>query len=210
MKGFITLEGIEGTGKSTVIKLLAEEIAKEKQQVLITREPGGSPTSEKIRSILLQKGSEVLDPTAELLLMYAARKQHLVEVIQPALAKGMIVLCDRFSDASHAYQGFGRGLPAERLDHLDSWVVGDCTPELTLLLDAPIDVCLARTKERKKQDRFDQESHAFFTRVQKGYYQRAEQFPHRVQVIDTQKPIKQVVESAFATVKAVCAFLHGA
>ncbi len=200
MKGFITLEGIEGTGKSTVIKLLADEIAKENLQVLITREPGGSPTSEKIRTILLQKGSEILDPTAELLLMYAARKQHLTEVIQPALAKGMVVLCDRFSDASHAYQGSGRGLPQDRLHHLDEWVVADCQPELTLLLDAPIDVCLGRTKERKKQDRFDKESLAFFTRVQQGYYQRAEQFPDRIHIIDTQKPIKEVVAAAYAVI----------
>lgn len=200
MKGFITLEGIEGTGKSTVIKLLADEIAKGNHQVLITREPGGSPTSEKIRTILLQKGSEVLDPTAELLLMYAARKQHLVEVIQPAIAKGMIVLCDRFSDASHAYQGAGRSLPQDRLQHLDEWVVADCQPELTLLLDAPIDVCLARTKERKKQDRFDKESHAFFTRVQQGYYQRAKQFPDRIRFIDTQQSVKKVVAAAYAAV----------
>ena len=200
MKGFVSLEGIEGTGKSTIIKMLADEIAKRNRQVLITREPGGSPTSEKIRTILLQKGSEVLDATAELLLMYAARKQHLVEVIQPALAKGMIVLCDRFSDASHAYQGSGRGLPQERLQHLDEWVVADCQPELTLLLDAPIDVCLDRTKERKKQDRFDKESHAFFTRVQQGYYHRAEQFPDRICIVDTQQPVKHVVAAAFTVV----------
>ncbi|MEC8063603.1 MAG: dTMP kinase [Pseudomonadota bacterium] len=197
MSLFITLEGIEGTGKSTLIQTLAISLRDQDIPVTVTREPGGSPLAEKIRQVVLKKGSEHLNVKAELLLMYAARAQHIAETIQPALANGHVVLCDRYYDASHAYQGFGRGVDNKVLRDLDAIVVSSHTPDLTLLLDAPIDLCLDRTKKRKQSDRFDKESHIFFTQVQQGYRQRALDFPDRIVTINVDAAPEVVQDLAY-------------
>tara|TARA_B100001093_G_scaffold400518_1_gene388076 strand:+ start:77 stop:703 length:627 start_codon:yes stop_codon:yes gene_type:complete len=198
MSILVTLEGIEGTGKSTLIQNLAIMLRDKDIGVTITREPGGSPQAEKIRQLVLKKGSENLDPLAELLLMYAARAQHIAETILPALNTGHIVLCDRYFDASHAYQGFGRSMSRNILQDLDKHVVKKCIPDLTLWLDAPIELCLERTKVRKNRDRFDQESIEFFTRVQKGYAQLAEDNPQRITMLDAMLSKDDLLDKAYA------------
>ncbi len=199
MRGlFITFEGIEGSGKSTQIALLADYLAAQSREVLFTREPGGTLIGDQIRKILLDPSNKALDPTAELLLYAASRAQHLKEVILPALEAGRIVLCDRFSDATLAYQGYGRGLDREMIRTLDRVVTGRMRPQLTLLLDIDTAAGLARAHGRnfssglEGEARFENEDVAFHTRVRQGYRALAEEDPDRIRVVDASRPPDEV------------------
>lgn len=189
---FITLEGPEGAGKSTNREYLAELLKQAGVEVVLTREPGGTPLAERIRELLLVPDTEVMAVDTELLLMFAARAQHLAGVIRPALARGAVVLCDRFTDATYAYQGGGRGLAHERIAILEQFVQGDLRPDLTLVFDLPVEVGLARAAARGKLDRFEQEQQSFFEAVRQTYLARAAQAPGRYRVLDAAQPLSQV------------------
>lgn len=185
MRGtFITIEGGEGAGKSTMTARIADWLERRGRRVVQTREPGGTELAETIRGILLDTRNHELSGLAELLLMFASRAQHLEQLIRPALGRGDTVLCDRFTDATWAYQGGGRGLPAEQIGALERLVHGDLQPDLTLLLDLPVEQGLARASRRSASDRFEQESAAFFERVRRAYLERAAAQPGRFVVID--------------------------
>jgi len=181
---FITVEGGEGAGKTTMMERMVDWLAAQGRHVVRTREPGGTELAEKLREILLDKGNAGLSGQAELLLMFASRAQHLDEVIRPALRRGDTVLCDRFTDATWAYQGGGRGLPLDDIAALERLVHGDLQPDLTLLLDLPVEQGLRRASKRGESDRFEEESRAFFERVREAYLQRARSAPERFAVID--------------------------
>lgn len=181
---FITLEGGEGAGKSTNLEAIRTRLENAGIPLLVTREPGGTPLGERIRELLLNPDNRDLNSDAELLLMFAARAQHLHQVIEPALARGTWVLCDRFTDATYAYQGGGRGIARERIQILESWVQQDFQPDLTLLFDVPVEVGLARAGKRGELDRFEQEQSAFFEQVRAAYLERAAQAPQRFRVIN--------------------------
>lgn len=189
---FITLEGPEGAGKSTNREYLAERLREQGVEVLLTREPGGTPLAERIRELLLAPSDEPMAVDTELLLVFAARAQHLQQVIRPALAKGSVVLCDRFTDATYAYQGGGRGLSIERIAQLEQFVQGELRPDLTLIFDLPVEVGLARAAARGRLDRFEQEGRGFFEAVRQAYLQRAEQAPQRYRVLDAGQTLAQV------------------
>lgn len=193
MKGlFITLEGPEGAGKSTNREYLAERLRAQGLDVLLTREPGGTPLAEAIRELLLTPADETMAADTELLLVFAARAQHLAQVIRPALARGSIVLCDRFTDATYAYQGGGRGLSAERIAQLESFVQGALRPDLTLVFDLPIEIGMARATARGRLDRFEQEGRRFFDAVRHTYLERAAQAPQRYRIVDAGQSLAQV------------------
>lgn len=192
MKHFITLEGGEGAGKSTCLAFMQRYFASKQIPLRVTREPGGTPLAEEIRALLLQKREEKIAPDAELLLMFAARAQHLDQVIKPALARGEWVLCDRFTDATYAYQGGGRGLSRQRIAELEAMVQGSLRPGLTLLLDLPIRQGLARAEARAEKDRFESEQEEFFERVRSTYRERAAAEPERFRVIDAGQSIAEV------------------
>jgi dTMP kinase len=189
---FITLEGIEGLGKSTNLEFIAELCQQAGHDVVVTREPGGTPAAEAIREFILQRSHEELSDLAELMLMFAARAEHLTGLIRPALARGDTVICDRFSDASFAYQGGGRGLPMASIATLRDLVQNDLRPDLTILLDAPLEVSAARMAARDYQDRFEQEKLEFFGRVKQAYLDIARQEPARVKIVDADQPLEQV------------------
>jgi dTMP kinase len=189
---FITLEGPEGAGKSTNREYLAQRLREQDIEVLLTREPGGTPLAERIRELLLAPSAEPMAADTELLLVFAARAQHLAEVIRPALARGMVVLCDRFTDATYAYQGGGRGLSVERIGQLEQFVQGALRPDLTLLFDLPIEVGLARAEARGRLDRFEQEGRGFFQAVRQTYLERAAQAPARYRIVDAGQSLAQV------------------
>jgi len=189
---FITLEGPEGAGKSTNRDYLAERLRHEGIEVVLTREPGGTPLAERIREVLLAPGEEQMNPDTELLLVFAARAQHLAEVIRPALARGAVVICDRFTDSTYAYQGGGRGLSLERIATLETFVQGDLRPDLTLVFDLPVEVGLARAAARGRLDRFEQEGQAFFEAVRQAYLQRAHREPQRYSLLDAAQPLEAV------------------
>jgi len=189
---FITLEGPEGAGKSTNRDYLAARLREQGLDVVLTREPGGTPMAEKVRELLLAPSDEVMAADTELLLVFAARAQHLAEVIRPALARGAVVLCDRFTDATYAYQGGGRGLSVERIAALEQFVQGDLRPDLTLVFDLPVEVGLARAAARGRLDRFEQEGQAFFEAVRQAYLQRAHGAPQRYTLLDAAKPLEAV------------------
>ena len=195
MSSFITFEGGEGTGKTTQIQKLKEYLHSLKYEVLVTREPGGTEVGESIRQILLDKTLPAMHQDTELLLMFAARAEHVQKVIQPALEKGVWVLSDRFADASHVYQGAGRGVDATRIEQLESWTLGDFQPDLTFLLDMPVTTGLARVHARGATDRFETEDLAFFERIRAGYLSRAEAFPERYRVIDARQDLDKVTDS---------------
>lgn len=189
---FITLEGPEGAGKSTNREYLAERLREQGVDVLLTREPGGTPLAERIRELLLDSSDEPMAADTELLLVFAARAQHLQQVIRPALAKGSVVLCDRFTDATYAYQGGGRGLSIERIAQLEQFVQAELRPNLTLIFDLPVEVGLARAAARGRLDRFEQEGRGFFEAVRQAYLQRAAQAPQRYRVLDAGQSLAQV------------------
>jgi len=191
---FITLEGIEGAGKSTVAKFVLAWLARQQLPGRLTREPGGTPLAERLRRLVLEPEAESLSPVAETLLMFAARDLHLQGVIRPALARGEWVVCDRFTDATRAYQGSGRGVDAELIESLAEAVHGGLAPDCTLLLDLPVSVGLARARGRAggSTDRFEAETTAFFERVRAGYLELARREPRRFQVIDAAAPLERV------------------
>jgi dTMP kinase len=192
---FITLEGPEGAGKSTNRDFLAERLRSHGIDVLLTREPGGTPLAERIRELLLAPSDEAMAADTELLLMFAARAQHIAGVIRPALARGQVVLCDRFTDATYAYQGGGRGLPVERIALLENFVQGELRPDLTLVFDLPVDVGLSRAAARGRLDRFEQEDRSFFEAVRQTYLQRAAAAPERYRVLDAAAPLADVQQT---------------
>ncbi len=189
---FITVEGIEGVGKSSNIDILVECIESAGYEVLTTREPGGTPMAENIRNLLMNHGDEPIPEIAELLLMFAARSLNVNNVILPALEAGKWVICDRFSDSSRAYQGGGRGLPMNVIDHLADWVHGDVKPDVTILLDAPVEIGMARVSHRGEPDRIESEKLEFFERVRECYLNLAVREPERFVVIDTARSLKDV------------------
>lgn len=182
---FIAFEGLDGAGKTTQVRAVAEALRARGIEVATTREPGGTRLGERLRAILL--GDEQIVPDAELLLLFAARADHLETRIRPALGRGAWVLCDRFTDASYAYQGGGRGIPAERIAVLESWVQRELRPDLTILLDLPVEASLARISGglfRETRDRFERERVEFFERVREAYLERRRRRPERYRVID--------------------------
>ena len=189
---FITVEGIEGAGKSTNIAFIESHLASRGIEVLITREPGGTPLSEDIRSLLLQRREELMDNTAELLLIFAARAQHIKTVILPALERGQWVLCDRFTDATYAYQGAGRGLSMHSIETLENLVQGDLRPNLTIVLDIDVDAGLVRVGKRGVMDRFEAEHSQFFEAVRRCYLQRAEGNSERYRIINANLTLAEV------------------
>lgn len=201
---FITVEGVEGVGKSTQLAHIREYLERAGKRVVMTREPGGTPFAEAVRELLLAPRDETVASDAELLLMFAARAAHLAERIRPALARGEWVVCDRFTDATYAYQGGGRGVSPERIRVLEEFVQRELRPDVTLLLDAPVHVGLARARERNgAADRFEQEDVAFFERVRKVYLDRVAAEPERFAVIDATQALERVradVEDALAHV----------
>jgi dTMP kinase len=190
---FITFEGVEGAGKSTQIRQLAASLEKEGVSVLITREPGGTPISERIREVLLERQHHKMVSTTELLLYAAARSQHVAQCIAPALAKGQIVISDRFGDATVAYQGHGRGLDLELIHHLNRVATDGLVPDLTIVLDVPVKVGLGRARRRRRSmDRLEMEDFEFHQRVREGYLTIAREEPHRVKVIHSERNFKLV------------------
>lgn len=189
---FITLEGGEGSGKTTNLIFIKHWLEAHDIDVVVTREPGGTPIAEKLREVLLTtKNSEQIATDTELLLMFAARAQHVAQVIKPAIAAGKWVLCSRFTDSTYAYQGGGRGVSAERIATLESWTHGDFQPDVTLLLDLPVDIGMQRARDRAELDRIEQETLAFFERVRQSFLQRAQQHD-RYRVIDAHQSLDQV------------------
>lgn len=189
---FITLEGPEGAGKSTNREYLAERLRERGIEVLLTREPGGTPLAERVRELLLTPSDEPMAADTELLLVFAARAQHLAQVIRPALVRGCVVLCDRFTDATYAYQGGGRGVPEARIAVLENFVQSGLRPDLTLIFDLPVEVGLARAAARGRLDRFEQEGRGFFEAVRQAYLRRARAEPQRYRVLDAAQPLDQV------------------
>jgi len=189
---FITLEGIEGAGKTTHVPFIVDLLQKNNHEVITTREPGGTDLGEKIRDTLLTNNSVTINSDTELLLMFAARAQHLHEVIRPALAKGKTVICDRFTDSSYAYQSGGRGIESDKICQLVQLVHADLKPDLTLLFDLPVELGLSRANSRSKADRFESETIVFFQSVRDAYLTIAKSEPERVKIIDASSDIKSI------------------
>ena len=205
---FITLDGIDGAGKTTQLDVIRDWFAAQALPVLFTREPGGTPLGEALRALLLSPATQVSLHT-ETLLMFAARRQHLEDVILPALAQGVNVVSDRFTDATFAYQGGGRGLPDAEIETLENWVQGSLKPDLTILLDVPLEVSLQRIERSREKDRFEQEAADFFTRVRSAYLRRAAAAPKRYAVVDSNRDkavvraeIEQVLDGLFGVNEA--------
>ncbi len=187
---FITIEGIEGAGKSTQVAFIKEQLESQGKQVVITREPGGTEISEKIRELLLAPMPTAMEIDTELLLMFAGRAEHVGKVIRPALERGDWVICDRFTDASFAYQGGGRGVPRERINILADWTLKGLKPNLTFLFDLTVELGLERVIARKKGiDRFEQEKVDFFERIRDSYLESAQLEPERIKIIDSSQSI---------------------
>ncbi|WP_229007205.1 dTMP kinase [Methylophilus sp. Leaf408] len=189
---FITLEGMDGAGKSTHIPTILALLAKSGREVVSTREPGGTPLGEELRELLLHKEMHV---ETESLLMFAARAEHLQQVILPALARGAIVLSDRFTDASYAYQCGARGLPLAKMQALEKWVQGDLQPDITLLFDVPVEVSMQRLAGARTPDKFEAQGIEFFAKLRAQYLARAAEFPQRFRVIDANRSLEEVKKS---------------
>ena len=202
---FITLEGIEGAGKSTVAQLVSEWLAARGITARVTREPGGTPLAERVRKIVLERGAEAVSPRAETLLMFAARSIHVENLIRPALERGEWVICDRFTDATRAYQGYGRGMDLGWIEQLAAAIHGDLQPDCTLLLDLPVEVGLSRARGRSGMaaDRFEAETVEFFERVRQGYLALARHEPERVRVIDASLALPAVTEQVTAALESL-------
>jgi dTMP kinase len=203
---FITIEGGEGVGKSTQMSRLRDLLAAERLEVVLTREPGGTPRAEKLREILLERTTEAMPPASELLLMFAARATHLENLIRPALARGAWVVCDRFTDATYAYQGGGRGVDPREIALLEQLVQRELRPDLTLLLDAPVAIgearAAARNAHRGSSDRFEQERSEFRERVRQCYLARAQAEPQRIAVVDATAAEASVAQAIAAIVRS--------
>lgn len=206
---FITLEGPEGAGKSTNRDYLASKLAEQGVEVVLSREPGGTPLAERIRELLLTPSDESMAADTELLLVFAARAQHLAQVIRPALERGCVVLCDRFTDATYAYQGGGRGLSETRIAELERFVQGDLRPDLTLVFDLPIEVGLSRAAARGRLDRFEQEGSTFFNAVRQTYLQRAQAAPQRYSIVDAAQTLEHVQASLDALLPNIVELCRG-
>ena len=189
---FITLEGIEGVGKTTNRGYIRSLLERGGKACIETREPGGTPLGEALRTMLLEHRHEGMSSDAELLLMFAARAEHLHKVILPALESGKHVLCDRFTEATYAYQGGGRGINANRIAELENWVQGELRPDLTIILDAPVTIGRERAGQRSEPDRIEKEQNDFFERVRHTYLELAAHYPERIAVIDAAVAIEQV------------------
>jgi dTMP kinase len=206
---FITLEGIEGVGKSTQVETVRQTLASHGRRCRLTREPGGTPFAEQIRALVLAPRTEPVPATAELLLMFAARAVHVANLIQPTLDRGEDVICDRFTDATFAYQGGGRGMPAVEISALEGITHPRLKPDLTLLLDAPPEVALARARNRGATDRFEAETLEFFNRVRERYLELAAASPARFVVIDAARPIDEVTSAVVAAVEKAILIRNG-
>ena len=198
---FVTVEGVEGAGKTTQLAFMRAYLERTGCRVTPTREPGGTPLGEDIRALLLGHRHDGMALATETLLMFAARAEHLERVIRPTLAAGHWVLCDRFTDATYAYQGGGRGLPPERIAILEDWAQGDLRPDLTLVFDLPVEIGLERAGRRGAADRFEREEKAFFERIRAVYLDRARRNPDRYRIVDADRP----VETVRAEVEAILA-----
>ena len=195
---FITLEGTEGAGKSSQLNTIATFFKAAGKETIITREPGGTKTGEQIRDVLLNKDNMEISNDTELLLMFAARAQHIEQIIKPALQENKIVICDRFTDASYAYQGGGRGVSEQRIEILEEWVQGSFRPDITFLFDVDVETGLSRAKKRGEADRFEQEEVNFFQAIKDVYLQRARQEPERFKIINANQSevlVSQQVEA---------------
>ena len=186
---FITFEGVDGAGKSTHVEWFAERLRQRGIEVLVTREPGGTVLGERLREILL---SQVMHGETEALLMFAARLEHIEQIIKPALQRGTWVVSDRFSDASFAYQGGGRGVAVSKLEQLERWVHDDLQPDLTLLFDIPVEVARQRLSNNVSLDRFEQEKNSFFEKVRQAYLARCKKYPQRFALIDAAQTLDQI------------------
>jgi dTMP kinase len=200
---FITLEGLDGAGKSTHLGWLEETLRARGLRVVMTREPGGTPLGERLRELLLDR-SQLMHSDTEVMLMFAARREHLDKVILPALEDGAWVVSDRFTDATFAYQGGGRGVEWERLKVLESWVQGDLQPDLTLLFDVPAEIGKQRLAGVREPDRFEQEQAGFFAQVRAGYQRRAREWPSRIHQLDGTRPVAEVRASLEEIILLLC------
>jgi dTMP kinase len=202
---FITLEGIEGAGKSTVARRIGEWLAGRSIRATLTREPGGTPLAERVRQIVLERADEPVSPVTETLLMFAARGIHIESLIRPALARGEWIVCDRFTDATRAYQGGGRGIDAAWIESLAAQVQGDLKPDCTLLLDLPVPLGLERARSRRAAvtDRFEAEAQAFFERVRAAYLELARREPQRIRIIDASSPLEAVERQVIAVLEGL-------
>jgi dTMP kinase len=201
---FITLEGCEGVGKSTNLQFIEQLLLERQIQVVVTREPGGTELAERIRKLLLEKSDELITSQAELLLMFAARAQHIQHVILPAIQQGCWVLCDRFTDATYAYQGGGRNMDVNMIAWLEQLVQGSLRPNLTLLLDAPVEIGMRRAMHRGKLDRFETEKIDFFQRVRQAYLERASLDQNRYRIIDASLPLIEVQAQITQAIDKLC------
>lgn len=192
MGKFITLEGIEGVGKTSNLRFIQELLESSEHSCVVTREPGGTNLGEALRGLLLSHSDDNMSADAELLMMFAARAEHLNKVILPALEKDQTVLCDRFTEATYAYQGGGRRLDVDKIEGLENWVQGDLRPDLTIILDAPVEVGRARAGSRSEPDRIEKEQDDFFQRVRNAYIELAKQHPHRICLIDASVELNAV------------------
>jgi dTMP kinase len=197
---FITLEGMDGAGKSTHIPTIIDALQARGVQVISTREPGGTALGERLRDLLLH---QAMHPETEALLMFAARREHIAEVIETALASGKYVVSDRFSDASFAYQSGGRGVLANKIEQLEAWVHPALQPDLTILFDVPVEVSVARLAGARSPDKFELQSPAFFTRIRDAYLQRAEAAPERFRVIDGNQSIEMVEQALMKIIASI-------
>lgn len=201
MRGkFITLEGMDGAGKSTHIPAIIAALEARGVEVVSTREPGGTKLGEGLRELLLH---QAMHPETETLMMFAARREHIAQVIEPALARGAYVLSDRFTDATFAYQCGGRGVNADKIRVLEQWVQGDLQPDLTLLFDVPVEVSVRRLANARSPDKFEQESSEFFSRIRATYLLRAQQNPQRFRVIDANQPLELIKKSLEEIVSSI-------
>lgn len=198
---FITLEGIEGVGKTTNREYIRSLLKQSGRPCVETREPGGTPLGEALREMLLEHKHEGMSSDAELLMMFASRAEHLHKVILPALAAGKNVLCDRFTEATYAYQGGGRGINDRKIAELETWVQGELRPDLTIILDAPVETGRDRAGRRSEPDRIEKEQNDFFERVRQTYLQLANHYPHRIAVVDASIALEQVQKQIYHVMK---------